>query len=62
MKDVFVDTSAFYAALDASDAFHRRAASLVRQAETEGWRLITTNYVVQDILGAPPESPRLGGG
>jgi len=48
VKAVFVDTSAFYAALDASDAFHRRAASLLRQAETDGWRLVTTNYVIQE--------------
>ncbi len=48
MKTVFVDTSAFYAALDASDAYHRRAAGLLRQADTEGWRLVTSNYVVQE--------------
>jgi predicted nucleic acid-binding protein len=48
VKTVFVDTSGFYAALNADDPFHRRARDLLLRAEAEQWRLITTNYVVQE--------------
>ncbi len=39
MKTVFVDTSGFYAALNADDPFHRRARELLLRAE-ESWALI----------------------
>jgi uncharacterized protein len=45
---VFADTSGFYAALDRNDPFHGEAARCFRQAKTEGWRLVTTNYVVHE--------------
>ena len=48
MKTVFVDTSGFYAALDRTDPFHAEAARGFRQAKAEGWRLMTTNYVVHE--------------
>ncbi len=48
MKDVFVDTSGFYALLDGSDPFHARAAACFERAFREGWNLFTTNYVVQE--------------
>ena len=48
MKTLFVDTSGFYAALNADDPFHRRARDLLLRAEAESWRLLTTNYVVQE--------------
>ncbi len=48
MKTVFVDTSGFYAALNAADPFHRRARDLLLRAEAESWRLLTTNYVLQE--------------
>ena len=48
MKAVFIDTSAFYAALNAEDPYHRKARELLLRAEAEGWRLITSNYVVQE--------------
>jgi len=48
MKTVFVDTSAFYAALDSSDAKHEDAKSLFGKAADERWNLITTNFVVAE--------------
>lgn len=48
MKTVFVDTSGFYAALNPDDSYHRKARDLMLRAEAEDWRLITSNYVVQE--------------
>lgn len=48
MKDVFVDTSGFYALLDSTDPFHLKAADCFARAERERWRLWTTNYVVHE--------------
>lgn len=39
---VFVDTSAFYAAADAGDSSHERAAELLREARA----LVTTDHVL----------------
>ena len=47
MKSVFVDTSRFYAVLDANDPFHTAARTTFQRAEQEQWQLTTTNYVVQ---------------
>ncbi|MGW8255933.1 MAG: type II toxin-antitoxin system VapC family toxin [Thermoguttaceae bacterium] len=48
MKTVFVDTSGFYALLDAADSAHKKIAAAFLQAEKENWQLITTNYVVHE--------------
>ena len=48
MKSVFVDTSGFYAFLDRDDRFHAEAKRLFLQAESEGWSLLTSNYVVHE--------------
>lgn len=48
MRDVFVDTGAFYAALNRKDRNHRAAAGLFERALEEGWRLITSNFVVAE--------------
>lgn len=48
MRHVFVDTSGFYAVLDAADPFHATAKSAFERAEREGWQLVTTNYVVHE--------------
>jgi predicted nucleic acid-binding protein len=42
----FVDTSALYAALDRSDAHHRRAAEALRRLISEDAVLVTSNYVL----------------
>jgi len=48
MKTVFVDTSAFYAVLDARDPFHRKALDCFERAKSESWDLVTTNYVLHE--------------
>ena len=48
MHAVFVDSSGFYAHLNADDSFHEQAAVCFRQAAAEGWGLVTTNYVVHE--------------
>jgi len=48
VKSVFVDTSGFYAVLDADDPFHFAARSAFERAEREKWQLVTTNYVVHE--------------
>jgi predicted nucleic acid-binding protein len=46
MKRVFIDSSAFFAHLVSSDAFHAQATALFQQARAERWRLVTTNAIV----------------
>ena len=48
MRDVFVDSSGFFAALDEKDPFHAEAIRLFKQAEAGRWTLFTTNYVVHE--------------
>ena len=48
MKTVFVDTSAFYAVLVATDPFHATATALFLRAEQENWHLLTPNYIVHE--------------
>jgi predicted nucleic acid-binding protein len=48
MRPVFIDTSAFYAELDGSDAFHAAAAAAFSRALKEKRTLVTTNYVVHE--------------
>ena len=48
MKPVFVDTSGFYAALDADDPHHAEALSLFGRADAEDWLLVTHGCVVHE--------------
>ena len=48
MRQVFVDTGAFYAALNRKDQYHREAAMLFDQAVAEEWRVLTSNFVVAE--------------
>jgi uncharacterized protein len=48
MTRVFVDTSGFYALLDGTDPFNPAATDCFRRASVEGWRLVTTNYVLHE--------------
>ncbi|MBI2998263.1 MAG: PIN domain-containing protein [Deltaproteobacteria bacterium] len=48
MKAVFVDTGAFYAAINQKDDNHREARVLFNRAVEEQWRLITSNFVVAE--------------
>jgi predicted nucleic acid-binding protein len=48
---VFVDTSAFYAAVDRRDASHGIAPATMRDLSTGRRRLITTNAVLFELHG-----------
>lgn len=48
MRSVFVDTSGFYAFLDRTDPFHKKAAELLLRSRKEEWRLFTTSFVVHE--------------
>jgi len=46
--DVFVDTSGFYALLDASDDRHGEAVRCVREGAAGACRFLTTDYVLDE--------------
>jgi len=46
VTEVFTDTSAFLALLDAADTCHRRAATAVRRLRSRQASLVTTSYVL----------------
>ena len=48
MRKIFVDTSGFYALLDGTDPFHEASRRCFELAESDGFRLITTSYVVHE--------------
>lgn len=48
MRQVFIDTGAFYAVLNRTDQHHREAALFFEQAVTEAWRLLTSNFIVAE--------------
>ena len=48
MKAVFVDTGGFYAALNRKDNNHPEAITLFNRAAEDGWKLITSNFVVAE--------------
>ena len=45
---IFVDTGAFYAAINQNDENHKEATVLFHKATEEEWRLITSNFVVAE--------------
>lgn len=51
MKSVFVDISRFYAFLHRDYRFHAVAKRLFIQAVSEGWMLLTSNYVIHPLSG-----------
>jgi len=48
MRIVFVDTGAFYAAINRKDENHDAAVALFKKALAEKWRLVTSNFVVAE--------------
>ncbi|SRR5712692_9850844 len=48
MTAVFVDTGAFYAALNRKDGYHREAVQLFTRAVEQEWQLVTSNFVVAE--------------
>jgi hypothetical protein len=61
MPDIFADTAGWGHLVDASQAYHTRAATLYRQARQQGRKLITTNYILTELVAlllSPLRIPR----
>jgi predicted nucleic acid-binding protein len=61
MLERFVDTSAWAAWADRSEAHHRRAITLFEEVWDQGGRLVTTNFVLIELvalLNRPLRVPR----
>lgn len=50
MNDVFVDTSALYAAIVADDAAHPAARRVLEELDVERVDLVTSSFVVQETV------------
>ena len=50
MKEVFGDTSGLLSAFVETERKHEEAAGFVRQWSADGTRLVTTSYVIADIV------------
>ena len=50
MNEVFVDTSGWAAAFVDTEKHHRKAAQYIKQWQQELRRLVTTNYVVNELV------------
>ncbi len=48
MKQIFVDTSAYYALTDGGDGNHEAAIGILQQFIREGAELLTTNYIIAE--------------
>ena len=47
-RRALVDTSAYFALLDADDANHAQARTISARLIAEGWRLLTTSFVLAE--------------
>lgn len=62
MNEIFVDTSGWGCLFDASQSFHTATANLYRTARLQNRKLVTTNYVLTELvalLTSPIRMPRL---
>ena len=50
LREAFADTSALYAAIDARDAHHAKAARLMRQLAQANRKLVTSDYVIAETV------------
>ena len=50
MPELFFDTAGWGHLLDPSQAFHELAATIYRRAARDGRRVITTNYVLVELV------------
>lgn len=48
MKEVFIDTSGFYAAINRNDRNHDAAVTLFERGIEESWKLIASNFVLAE--------------
>jgi uncharacterized protein len=61
MSAIFVDTSGWGHLVDQSQTCHKEATDLYRRARQEGSRLVTTNYILTELvalLTSPLRIPR----
>lgn len=61
VAEIFVDTAGWASAFVRSEPFHAKAASLLRQWQAGGSRVVTTNYVLAELaalLTSPLRVPR----
>ncbi len=49
-NDLFIDSSGFYAALDARDTSHKMAATEIIKSVNSGGKLIFTDYIITESL------------
>ena len=47
-RRTLIDTSAYFALLDADDANHQQARTIRERLIAEGWRLLTTSFVLAE--------------
>ena len=61
MPDIFADTAGWGHLVDSSQAYHAQAATIYRHARQQGRRLITTNYILTELVAlliSPLRMPR----
>lgn len=61
MNEIFVDTSGWGCLFDSSQPFHMAAATLYRTARSQNRKMVTTNYVLTELvalLTSPIRVPR----
>jgi predicted nucleic acid-binding protein len=60
-KKIFVDTSGWANLIDANQPFHQKTAQIYRSGRSQKWLMITTNYIVTELvalLDSPLRLPR----
>jgi len=50
MPDIFADTAGWGHLVDATQAYHNRAATIYRGARQQGRTFITTNYILAELV------------
>ncbi len=50
MPDLFVDTSGWGHLVDSTQPYHRLAANIYRTARQQGRKVITTNYIIAELV------------
>jgi uncharacterized protein len=50
MPDIFADTAGWGHLIDTTQAYHARAADLYRSARQQGHKLITSNYILTELV------------
>ena len=62
MPDIFADTAGWGHLVDPSQAYHAQAATIYRNGRQQGQRVITTNYILTELVAlliSPLRIPRL---